>query len=270
MRRLPRWLCYVFCIGETTVKLDTESLMAVCDCLANGDSMEGAAQIVGCSRRLLYNLIEHSREALAADRPVSGETTLTTEAKWTPYHFRWRGESGWFHEHVLRARSPWQIDKSLNDCTDEELAALGIEDRYLRDENGRKIPLGEEPEPDMGDIVELREAAKVVPKNPRPLGAPVEIMRADNRNDPVERVTARPPEKTAAEIERSHPRAHLSVNADLKPPTPPPYARPARIEGSGRGQQMPSEVGRMTVSTQTIPYVERIHHGALRVWDGKK
>ena len=129
------------------MKLDQQSLKAICDCVAAGDSMDGAAKIVGCSRRLIYQLIEHSREARTNDENISGTVTHTlllssgnrpsyTEVIPSVYFFRWRDELSWFDLHILRARNPWQVDRSLDDCDDETLAALGYEDRYLRDQDG--------------------------------------------------------------------------------------------------------------------------------------
>jgi hypothetical protein len=259
------------------MKLDRESLCLILETVWRGDSMEAASTLVGCSRRLIYQMIDHSRDTMKADQPtdkVDIPTPHVTPPRWTPYYFTWRGEASWFHLHMLRARDPYLKDDSLADLSDEELDVFGYRDRYIRDENGDRIRIGEgaeEPEPDRSDIRQLEELARAAPKNPRPIGAPVTVYGRE-RNDPVEHVTGLPPEVSQRDRERALPRAHVSINSDLKPqtPRPPPWEKPLPLDRAGKGQDEPPDTMRATVSTRSYSHAERVHHGVLQVHDGLK
>lgn len=260
------------------MKLSQESLKRICQEIFDGASMEQAAKAVGCSRRLIYQLIEHSREARANDENISGTTdhilTLRngmrprwTEIHHTVYHFMWRGELSWFDLHMARARDPYQKDPQYADMDDSEMLALyGTADRYLRDENGGRIPIGEEPTPDMGDIVDLRERLKVPPQNPHP-NYPVEIARADlRRDDPPERITKAPPEKSVAQREREHVRRWDQEVPPLHPAPRPSYARPAPLDTySPDGQGMPPDTMRQTIATRSYSRAEIRRDGPMAV-----
>lgn len=185
------------------------------------------------------------------------------------------GQPGYWHEHIerARARSRYETHPCLDDWTDWEMKeVLGLypSERFLYDADGNRIPKAiEEEPPNFDDIEELEAAAREPPRHPKPQGA-VSINRTSS-NDPPERLTGAPEQLSTAERERRHPRAHLSVNADLKPAWAKP--RPTFIpidsaEGTG-DQELPDDM-RMTVATQRLNYAERVHHGPMRVWDGSK
>ena len=104
------------------MKLDQASLALIVDLIAQGESFDGAAKICGCTRRSIYNYIDNSRRAQAADAlivgqqrevlnlPKYGHSLSITEPKLTPYYLKWRGSLGWFHDFIQQAKSPWKID----------------------------------------------------------------------------------------------------------------------------------------------------------------
>jgi hypothetical protein len=270
------------------MKLSQESLKRICQEIFDGASMEQASLAVGCSRRLIYQLIEHSREARANDENISGTTdhilTLANGMKpqWreihpTVYHFSWRGELSWFDLHMARARDPYQKDPQFADMTDDEMLALyGTVDRYLRDpETGERIPIGVEPEPPMADIQDLRALAHAEPtrEKQRP-NAPVEIYRASDRpSDPPERVSKAPPEKSIAQREREHPRRWDQEVPPLHTPKPPrpSYARPAPLDDyDPTGEREPPD----TMRAHAVPQVRYSraqvrHDGPLALRDAQ-
>lgn len=251
--------------------------------------MEQASLAVGCSRRWIYQQIEKSREARANDENISGTTDhiLTMRngkrPQWreihkTVYHFFWFGEWGWFDEHMARARDPYQKDPQYADMTDDEMLALyGTVDRYLHDpETGDRIPIGEEPEPPMADIQDLRSLAHAEParEKQRPT-APIEIFRASDRpSDPPERITKAPPEKSVAQREREHPRRwDQEVLPPLHAPPRPSYARPAPVDTySPTGTGMPPDTMRADAVPQVRYSRASVRHDgplAVRGPDGK-
>jgi len=267
------------------VKLDQQSLALIVDLIAQGESFDGAAKICGCTRRSIYNYIENSRRAQAADALIVGKETTTetlelpkynhtvsvttTESKFTPYYIP---ERGWFHDLILQAKSPWQIDPSTRDLNDQELMALGYRDRFLRDENGDRIPVAAEQPPPMDDIAAERAAAREwqAKEKHKPEGR-VEIFRpTGNPSDPQERVTARPPEKSVAQREREHPRRWDQEVPPLHTPPPrrPSYARPLDSYDPTGARELPDTM-RQTVVTETVLRSAIRHDGPLTVHDGR-
>jgi len=269
------------------LKLDQPTLALICDLISQGESFDGAAKICGCTRRSIYNYIDNSRRAQATDDLVIGEvavtetlalpkyshnvTHTTKRAIFSPYYIRWRGQTGWFHDFIQQAKSPWKIDPETRDCTDAELEALGYRDRYLRNEAGEKIPWDEPPEA-MADIDDLRSLAHAEParEKQRPTH-PVEIMRASDRpSDPIERVTALPVEKSVAQREREHPRRWDQEIPPLHTSPRPSYARPTPLDSySATGAGEPPDIGRITVATQSYSRAEVLKHGPLSLRDAQ-
>ncbi len=240
------------------VKLCDETLREALDCFKTRGSYQDVADSIGASRRLIFNWIEKSK----AGHPL--------------FKLTYDNRDEWWHEHVARVRGEcmWITDPDLADCDLDTCEALtGHRDRWKRDANGECIafmPEDDETPPPLGDIEDLRARARAEPQRvkTRP-DSPVSIMRAtDSPGDPVERVTGATQKPTVAEHERANPRAYISPNADLKPPPRKSWARPLDTYDP-TGQREPPETGRMTMATQRINYADRIHHGVLRVHDGK-
>jgi hypothetical protein len=235
------------------VKLTQDVLLDAISYFEHGASYQEVADSLGMTPRCLYQWKVRSAEHQVIDRDFS------------PFNLG----IGWFHEVVARARGEALIDHSLDDCSDEELAALGIESRYF------ERPPQDVDDIDIGaDIADLQARAAAEPQREKAKpDAPVPIMRVSHPSDPPERLTGRPVEKTVAEIERSHPRAAPEgwSGPPLQPPTRPSYARPIPIEGAGLGHQGPPDTMRQTVSTREYHVAERLNFGnlALRGPDGK-
>lgn len=232
------------------MRLDTPTLIETLDAFKEGSTYEAAAEVIGGSRRLLYAWISKSK----AGAPQ--------------FRFSYDGIDALYHEHIERLRMSrmWAPDPDWQ-ITGEQ---------FLRDENGELVPFvpDEEPPPAMADIENLREQAKQWQAKPKARAdSPVTIGRAtDNPNDPPERRTGAPPETTVAERERANPRAHQSINADLKPPEQrKSWAAPIDTYDP-TGTAEPPTAGRMTMVTQRYNRGDSptIHTGYLKVHDGRK
>jgi hypothetical protein len=251
------------------VKLCSDTLREALDLSGFGWSFQQIAEHIGTSRQLLYTWrdrsIAHANGAVAAHVSpfflIYGDPPVP----------------GFFHDFLAQARdtATWQTDPSLADCTDEDLLALGITDRLLRDDAGNLVPLERDEEPEIfrDDIEELRAAALEKPKNKPtgPAGIAQGVFRArhDSDRDLPERLTGAASEVSQVERERALPRAHM-IDQDLHPAQPPSYAKPRPIEGySERGNQTPPDTMRMTVATRTYNFAERIHHGPLGLRNAK-
>ncbi len=234
--------------------LNEQTLLRCLEAFERGRTYEQVAkETLGASRRFLSRWCERSRSHGQA------------------FYIIHRGEVGWFHDFIDRIRSEhiYQTIEGYDDCDDDELEALtGSRDRFLRDAAGNRIRRPVEAEPEMDDIIELENMARVPPTRPTPEGR-VAIGRVNVSSDPPERLTGRPERKTTAELERSHPRAHQSVNADLRPAWARPRPTFIAIDEAGTGDQQLSEDFRMTMATQRLNFEERIHHGAMAVRDAK-
>ena len=241
------------------VKLCNETLIETLDCFRMAGSYQDAADAIGASLRMIYTWLDKSR----AGNPL--------------FRLTYQNRDEFWHEHAerLRFEAEYMTDPDLVDLTlDEAYALTGYRDRWKRDAQGAIVHHEriEPAEPARGDIDELRAQAAVWAKKPKARAdSPVFIGRPTNSpSDPDEKITGRPPEQTTAERERAHPRAHQSINADLRPAPKPSWAKPSPIEGAGYGHQEPSATGRMdAVPQMRIPYAERIHHGPLAVRDAK-
>ena len=241
------------------VKLSNETLIETLECFRMAGSYQDAADTIGASLRMIYNWLDKSR----AGNPQFRVTYQNRDEFW--------------HEHAerLRFEAEYMTDNDLVDCTLDECEALtGYRDRWKRDKAGNIVhhERALEVEPARGDLDELRAQAAAWAKKPKTAAdSPVFIGRpTSSPSDPEEKITGATPQKTTAERERAHPRAHQSINADLRPAAKPSWAKPAPIEGAGYGHQQPSEIGRMdAVPQHRYSFAERIHHGPLRVHDGK-
>lgn len=271
------------------MKLDSPTLALICDLISQGESFDGAAKICACSRRSIYNYIDNSRRARAGDENISGTVTHKlilrnnhpqyTEIIPSVYFFRWKGELSWFDLHIQKAlalRDPFEKNPECADMSDAEMLSLGyaLEERYLHDDEGNRIPIGEEPEPPMGDIQDLRAMAHAEPtrEKQRPTH-PIEIFRGSRPNDPPERIGgAKPDNRTQVEREQQHPRAAPEgwSGPPLHAPPRPSYARPAPLDTyDPTGAREPPTDMRSTTATRTVQRSEIYKHGPLRVWDGK-
>lgn len=112
------------------------------------------------------------------------------------------------------------------------------------------------------DIAELRAFAREWANKPKRAGT-AKVWGRHVPGDPPERITGprpEPPPMSLAEREWTHPRAHLSVNADLRKPDPPPpaWAKPAPSLNAATigAATMPPETGRFSMSRLNGTYRE--------------
>ncbi len=241
------------------VKLNESTLLETLECFRLAGSYQDAADAIGASLRMIYTWLDKSR----AENPL--------------FRVTYQGRDEFWHEHAerLRFESEYMTDPDLVDCTlDEAYALTGYRDRWKRDAQGNIVHHEriEPAEPARGDIDELRSQAAAWAKKPKTRAdSPVFVGRPTNSpSDPEEKISGTRPELSTAERERAHPRAHQSINADLRPAPAPSWAKPSPIIGAGYGHQEPSQTGRMDAIPQVrIAFAERVHHGALAVRDAK-
>lgn len=103
---------------------------------------------------------------------------------------------------------------------------------------------------------------------------PDEFDPAELNAHAVELLDNAPPGVVASDPLLNHPRAHWSVNSDLRPQLADAVDRGTlggRIDGGGYGRQAPpQDATRSLVSTRRYSYSERVHTGPLRVHVIKK
>lgn len=214
------------------MKFSEQTLIRVIDQIAAGGSIADAAAYIGISDRMIFLWLRKSR----AHNPS--------------FLVIWNGAPGFFHMHVDKARenSKWLLDPQFADWTEDDFAIFDEppESRFLHDDTGERIARLPEQEPELDDIEALQQVAAIeaTREKARP-DSPVTIFGRRVGNEPEERISGEKPELTQAEKERRNPRAHLSINADLKPPHPPaPWMKPKRLEAPGIGIQQPPAEGR--------------------------
>lgn len=216
------------------MKFSEQTLIRVIEQIEAGGNLADAAAYVGTSDRLLRIWREKSR------RHVPG------------FFLIYRGMPGYFHAHIeaARERSGWMLDPEFADWSDNDFAAFDepLESRFLHDDDGNRIPRPplEDDDGALDDILAERERAAIeATREKRKADGRVTIYGRGRDDGPPERISGEPEELTQAEKERRHPRAHQSVNADLKPPNnPPPWLKPKKLEGAGIGVHAPPSEGR--------------------------
>ena len=122
-------------------------------------------------------------------------------------------------------------------------------------------------------LAQIAEQAALDEEQVRQEPEPVEFDTTKDTHK-VELLDAAPPGVNSNDPLLRHPRAHWSVNADLRPQLADAVeqgSRAGRIDGGGYGRQAPPmDPTRTTVATRRYSYAERVKFGPLRVHDGSK
>jgi hypothetical protein len=235
----------------------TENLAKLAlDLFAKGSSFAETSDLLGCSRRVLYVWRDQSKAARAGREPWDDDTS-------SPFYIRdWHGHSAMFDSLLEMARSP---GFKLPDDTEFEPPPL-TEEKFAEQAKADDKPIDDMRAKLLADLAAYRLRHKTEPDSP------VVIWGRGEAPDCV--VGPQPEPISQRDKERRHPRAHWSVNADLRPPERPrpmpPQRAAAPIEGAGRGIQEPSAVMRAdAVPQHRYQMAERRHQGPLALRDAK-
>ena len=246
------------------MKISENLFKLMLDAFAMKASFEDVAETVGVSRRVIYLWRDQSKAACAGrdpwDEPTDSEFFIRD----------WHGRCGMFHDLLALARSPgfklpddveFEEPPPTEEEKDKAFAEQAKADKQALDtfiaERGRA-----DLERERARAREWRARQKQIPDGP------VDVFGRGEAPDCV--VGPEPEPLSQMERERRHPRAHWSVNSDLRKPKQPRQVRAMPIDTAGMGDTEPPDTMRAdAVRQHRYQLSERLHHGPMALRDAQ-